>query len=55
MIVILAILAGAALGAWRARQRRGNRLDMAQWAAGYGVLFGLVAMLVSIVLTRMAG
>ncbi len=51
-MVLAGILIGAAFGAWRARQRRGNRLDMAQWAAVYAILFGLVGLILMIVLGR---
>ena len=49
------ILIGAALGAYRARRRKGNRLDMAQWAAVHGMIFGLLGLLLLIFLARSAG
>lgn len=51
-MVLAGILAGAVFGAWRARQRGGNRLDMAQWAAVHAILFGLVGLILTIVLGR---
>ena len=48
MIVLIAALAGAVLGAAAARRRRGNRLDMLQYAAVYAILFGLGGMALSI-------
>ena len=50
---LLGILIGAAFGAWRARRRRGNRLDMAQWGAVYAIIFGLVGLILSILLGRL--
>ncbi|MDJ1008716.1 MAG: hypothetical protein QNJ13_12940 [Paracoccaceae bacterium] len=53
MIVLAAVLAGAALGAVTAKRREGNRLDMAQYAAGYGIAFGLLGLFLTIFLERM--
>lgn len=52
MIVVLAVLVGAAWGAMVARRRKGNRLDMAQYAFGYGVALGLAAFFLAIVVER---
>ena len=52
-MVLAGILLGAAFGAWRARQRKGNRLDMAQWAAVYAILFGLAGLILTILLGRL--
>jgi hypothetical protein len=52
-MVVAGLLAGAALGVWRARQRGGNRLDMAQWAAVYAILFGLAGLILTILLGRL--
>ena len=54
MIVILALALGALLGAWQARRRQGSRLDMAQWAAVYAILFGLAGLILTIVIGRIA-
>ena len=43
MIVFVAALFGAIWGANVAKKREGNRLDIAQYAAGYGIASGLVA------------
>lgn len=53
MIVIAGILAGAVWGGLRARRQGGNRLDMAQYAAVYGILFGLLGLFATIALERM--
>ena len=55
MIALAFALFGALLGASTARRRKGNRLDMAQYAAGFGIAFGLLGVLVTIVLARMSG
>jgi len=49
MITLAAGLAGAALGAWRARQRGGTGADMAQYGAAHGIAFALVALFAGIV------
>lgn len=46
------ILIGAVLGAFRARRQGGTGLDMAQWAAVYGILFGLIGLFVLIFIER---
>ena len=53
MIVITAAIFGALLGALRARQYGGSRLDMAQWAAGFAILFAVIGMIASIAIARM--
>ena len=50
---LLGILIGAAFGAWRAKRRGGNRLDMAQWGAAYAILFGLAGLILAILLGRL--
>lgn len=45
MIVYPAAVLGAIWGALVARRRKGNRLDMAQYAVGYGIATGLAALL----------
>ncbi len=52
MIALVGLVLGALFGAIQARRRKGNRLDMAQYAAGYGILFGVVAMFLGIGLER---
>lgn len=47
MIVIVAALAGAAIGALTARRRKGTAADMAQFAAGYSIAFTIVAVFAS--------
>ena len=52
MIVLLSALAGAVLGGTTARRHRGNAADMAQYAAGYGILFALIGLIATIVLEK---
>ncbi|WP_127900265.1 apolipoprotein acyltransferase [Solirhodobacter olei] len=52
MIVLAAMLLGAIFGGWRAWRRKGNRLDIAQYAGVYLILFGLIGMVLTIVLQR---
>lgn len=48
MIVIAAIVCGAVVGAMTARKRGGTRLDMAQYAAGYGIALGVASLFLTI-------
>ena len=52
MIILGALLIGVGLGLRTARKRNGNRLDMAQYAAGYGIAFTLLGILVTIIIER---
>jgi hypothetical protein len=54
MIVIAAALCGALVGALTAKRRNGSGLDMAQYAAGYGVAFGVAALFAGILLRAFA-
>ena len=47
MIVAVAFLIGAALGASIAARRNGNRLDMAQFGAIFGICFAVVGVFVT--------
>lgn len=53
MIVILGALGGAIWGAMLARRRGGNRLDMAQYAAGFAIAFGTLGMILTILIDRL--
>ncbi|WP_176695395.1 hypothetical protein [Phaeobacter sp. B1627] len=53
MIVILALLSGAALGAFKARKRGGNLADMLQYGAVYAMIFGILGLLATIIAHRM--
>ena len=45
---------GAALGAYTAWRRKGNWLDMAQYAAGYGIATGLIFFVASLIFVRLS-
>ena len=43
---------GACIGAFTAWRRKGNLADILQYAFGYGVVFGLLFLIVGIVIAR---
>lgn len=53
MIVIAFAVFGALLGAGKARRLEGNRMDMAQYAAGFGIAFALIGLVLTIFIDRM--
>ncbi|WP_420002560.1 hypothetical protein [Arenibacterium sp. LLYu02] len=53
MIVIIALLAGAASGVLTARKRGGNTADMLQYGAVYAIIFGMIGLIATIVTHRM--
>jgi hypothetical protein len=53
MIIIAGLLVGAASGAVTARKRGGNRLDMAQYAAVWGIIGALLGLIATIFIQRM--
>ena len=52
MIILGSLLIGVGLGIRTARKRNGNRLDMAQYGAGYGIAFMLLGGLITIIIER---
>ena len=52
MIVIGGLVLGAVIGAMTARRRGGRWPDAAQYAAGFGICFGLIGLFVTIFLER---
>lgn len=54
MIVIAAAAGGAIVGAVTARMRQGNAADMAQYAAGYGILCAVIGLVATILIARLA-
>lgn len=54
MIVIAGLVMGALLGAVTAAKRGGKRLDMLQYAAGYGIAFCLLGVVLTIAIERLA-
>lgn len=53
MIVLAAALIGALMGWGVARRRGGRRLDQLQYAAGYGIAWTLVGVILTIFIARM--
>lgn len=52
MITIVAALVGIVLGAFTALRRGGKAMDALQYAAGYGIAFTLLGMLLTIIVDR---
>ena len=52
MIVLGAGLVGVLAGGLTARSRGGNRLDMAQYAAVFGIAFALLGLIVTVMIDR---
>ena len=52
MLVIVGAIGGAIWGGYLARRRRGNHLDILQYAVASAIAFGLVALFATIVLSR---
>ncbi|WP_169794823.1 hypothetical protein [Ruegeria profundi] len=53
MVVVLGMaILGAILGAITARKRKGSGADIAQYAAGYGIAFALLGLVLSLLLVR---
>ena len=53
MIVIAGLVLGATFGARSALKRGGKRLDALQYAAGYGIAFGLLGLFLTLFIDRM--
>jgi hypothetical protein len=53
MIVIGAAILGILIGGMTARKRGGNRKDIAQYAAGYGMAFLIVGMFATVIIDRL--
>ncbi|MEM6939311.1 MAG: apolipoprotein acyltransferase [Pseudomonadota bacterium] len=52
MIYTVMALIGAVIGGLTARRRKGNRLDIAQYATSFGIAFALLGLVITIVLDR---
>lgn len=52
MLVLAGFIGGAFWGGYLARRRKGNRLDILQYAASFGIAFGLLAFFASVILLR---
>ncbi len=54
MIVIITVLLGVIWGVMSARRRGGNAKDLAQYAAAHAIAFGLVGVIVTLIVHRLA-
>lgn len=52
MLALIALPIGAIWGAFLAKKRGGNRLDMLQYAAGFAIAFFLLTVVLSIAFAR---
>lgn len=52
MIILIAALAGAALGAFQARRRKGRTADILLYAAVYALIFALAGLFAAILFER---
>lgn len=53
MIILAALLAGAALGWRRATRAKGNRADRIQWALAHALAFGALGLMVTVIIDRL--
>lgn len=53
MIALAGLVFGALYGGFIAKKRGGKALDMLQYAVGFGIAFGLLGMLLTIIAERM--
>lgn len=53
MIIYVLGIIGVLLGALTARKRGGNRLDIAQYAAGFGIAFMLIGLILTVMIDRL--
>ncbi len=55
MIVVASAILGALFGAMTAKKRGGAGKDVAQYSATYALIFLIIGVFISVVLSRMAG
>lgn len=53
MIIYVLGIIGVLIGGLTARKRGGNRLDIAQYAAGFGIAFMLIGLILTVMLDRL--
>ena len=54
MIVVVCAIAGALFGALAARKRGGKLADIAQYAVASAMVFGIIGMIATVLLHRLA-
>ncbi|GGE11017.1 PEP-CTERM protein-sorting domain-containing protein [Gemmobacter megaterium] len=52
MIILAGLLIGAVWGASLARKRKGSRLDIAQYAVGFAIAFGILGLFATLIIDR---
>ncbi|KRS10613.1 MAG: hypothetical protein RIE24_08275 [Silicimonas sp.] len=52
MLVLAGFVGGTIWGGYLARRRKGDRLDMLQYATSSGIVFGLLAYFASLIFLR---
>ena len=52
MIFYASTIIGAAYGAFLAKRRGGKGLDMLQYAAGFGILFAIIGLFITLGINR---
>ena len=55
MIPLAGLVLGILLGIRAAKKRSGNRLDLVQYGAAYGMAFALLGVILALVVERLAG
>ncbi len=54
MLIIAGFVSGALWGGFLARQRKGSRLDIAQYAAAFSIAFAIVGLFATVLLDKYA-
>ena len=52
MIIIPCMIFGGLLGALTARRHGGDKFDIAQYVVGFGILFAVIGLMISIIVER---
>ena len=55
MVIFLSAILGALYGAMVARKRGGSGRDLAQYAATHALIFTIIGVFVTVIITRLAG
>ncbi|WP_086052948.1 hypothetical protein [Pseudoruegeria sp. SK021] len=53
MIIIAGAILGGSYGAWLAAKRKGNKYDIAQYAATFAMAFAVIGLFATIFINRM--
>lgn len=54
MIIFPFMIFGGLLGALTARRKGGDKFDIAQYVVAFGILFGIIGLILSIIVERLA-